>query len=81
MVIVGIQNLNDGPCQVFFLLYGFLVISLVKGIQAENLLIAAHPRYVKYSPFHYYSQQSAYHKNTRTGLVALLNKPFSSTLY
>ena len=36
MVIVGIQNLNDIACKVF-LLYGFLIISLVKGIQAEAL--------------------------------------------
>ena len=36
MVIVGIQNLNDIACKVF-LFYGFLIISLVKGIQAEAL--------------------------------------------
>ena len=36
MVIVWIQNLNDIACKVF-LFYGFLIISLVKGIQAEAL--------------------------------------------
>ena len=73
MVVVGVQNLYQQLCQVFFL-YGLLIIALVEGVQAEGIHGLCVP---DTKGIHYVIAIAYYRKvagDSPYGLIALLDK-------